>query len=301
MPPPAPPLPKPSGEEEVEAPKGVGSEKKKSTHKEAAAQDSSPPKEPPPNAAPSSSDEEKDSLVKDKPANDSIFKVVCEEGAIICKLANLSSTVVGKCPLGETLTCTDASRVWCPDNDTDEDAADHSGGDRPGKGFWRVQVKSPLKWRGWVSLQPHIIRKIEGDPQVILSQSMRKKAEALHGMTKSMVEVSLVAARHSAQLRSQRAKVRKKCVARAFSNPCMCMLLLNVFKIFFFLSAPARFYSKFDGFELFCPRFKNVFYTLFLTYRYSPPLPLFHRRRARPFVWPSSFVSPFRYPPAASR
>ncbi|GMH84900.1 hypothetical protein TL16_g10062 [Triparma laevis f. inornata] len=139
------------------------------------------------------------------------YRVVREEGAIVRKYADMSSPLVGTVAFGEVLTCTDTNRLWFDDNNfcvgmKPDDADDDEDG-----GYWRIEVLSPNKFKGWISLKSHIISRVFEEPAIIHRQALRKKAEALHEITKSMVEVSLVAARHSAQLRMQRQKVFSGC------------------------------------------------------------------------------------------
>lgn len=70
-----------------------------------------------------------------------------------------------------------------------------------------MQILSPSQHRGWVSAKSAILSRVPYSPSLRHRMYSRRKAECLHEITKSMVEVSLVAARHSAQLRSQRSKV----------------------------------------------------------------------------------------------
>jgi len=171
-----------------------------------------PPSKPQPDAnedADENSEEELSQAEDDPP--EKIFRIVREEGAIVRKYADMSSPLVGTCPFGEIITITDTNRLWFDNDnlcvgmkpaDIDED---------DDEGYWRVEVIAPFKWKGWISMKSHIIDRVENEPKIFHRQALRKKAEALYEITKSMVEVSLVAARHSAQLRSQRSKVFAGC------------------------------------------------------------------------------------------
>jgi hypothetical protein len=144
----------------------------------------------------------------DDDSPEKLFQVVRKEGVVVRKYADMSSPLVATAPCSEFLTCTLTNRLWfdesnfCvgmrPDDIEDED---------DDMGYWRMEVLSPIKFRGWVSLKPHLLVVCPRDLGVVHRQALRKKAESMYDITKCMVEVSLVAARHSAQLRSQRFKV----------------------------------------------------------------------------------------------
>jgi len=134
-----------------------------------------------------------------------LYEVVIESGATIRKHADMFSPLMGLASRGETLTIHSTNKVWC-DNDN-VICEQKNEGDTDG--FWRMQVMAPRKFRGWISQKDHIAIPIDSssNPHPLHHQANRRKAEYLKEITSTMIDVSLVAARHASQLRSQRKKV----------------------------------------------------------------------------------------------
>ena len=131
-----------------------------------------------------------------------MYDVISLTGVQVRKNADETSALVGNVPFGESVTVRDKSKL-CFDGSNNCLGKNASEADDT---HWRAQIISPKKWRGWISLEQTLVT-VNENPEHLQRQSIRQKVDYLHEMTRTMIDVSLIAARHSAQLRSQRKKV----------------------------------------------------------------------------------------------